>query len=935
MNSKSLLLEKMLGNKFDLNTFSTFSTQLFNIGKLKLEQGKKCHDIWIEYSGYVKSYEEIGVYEDPSGYRLVILAVELEKVGNSQRARSMQRSFTSKYIRNRNCDGAFVAFYSECEASWRLSFVRLDSAFVSKAVKIDIIPVKRYSYLVGEGEPKYTAESQLIHIFKGNGSGPTLQEIESAFSVEKVTRDFFNKYRQQYVRLKEFLEADDSFISESKKLGIELYKFSEQFSKKLMSQLAFLYFLQKKGWLGVEPGCRWGTGSSRFIREIYRRYIEQGGKNFFKDCLEPLFYEAFNFDFTIPNEIFSNVHKRKGNEEGILDMFDKFNFTISEAEPLEKEVAIDPGMLGSIFENLLDAGHRKSNGAFYTPGEIVRYMCREGLINYLTNELELPYDDVKEFILYGEFIRDADNINKNIFNNILKIDSALKRVKVADPAAGSGAFALGMLNEIVRVRNSITEYIVIKGREEKNKEANDGKFIRRQRSPYSMKLEIIKNCIFAVDIEQSAVDIAKLRLWLSALSDQDVNDETSKYHTFPDLSLNIKVGNSLAENFLWEAEFFNVFKEKGGFDIVIGNPPYVDYRKIDYITKCSLKGYETYRDTKNASLYVYFIEKGWHLLNAKGSHVFINPCQYLTADSGLGLRKFLAERRAIKKIVDVSNIRAFKSASTYTCINVFSKEKNHGPIAVYKPESLSRLEENYCTLDYDDIRQKDNYIVLLNPNPVAVRMDMVKTRLKDFADLFCGTSMPGFRKFVIPKYEAESKDVGEYVPLIESGDIYKFRFEVRSYVNKVIYPEHIQHVFKFNENLFMARMTKRVRVCRPQKGFYAGKVNCITNIGLDIDYMAAVLNSSLIDYYYNIKNESKHLCGGYLGFDIPSVESIPIPCGSDTERKKLASLARDIYLNIEDKKLVEDIQREIDIAVYGLYKLTREEIDIVEKLYIK
>ena len=180
-------------------------------------------------------------------------------------------------------------------------------------------------------------------------------------------------------------------------------------------------------------------------------------------------YHWRDVDFEIPNELFSNEAEKGRDADGILDVFERFNFTMNEDEPLEKEVAVDPEMLGKIFENLLEVSDRKSKGAFYTPREIVHYMCQESLINYLVNEVNVPYEDMKEFILYGELIKDADNrrdvgygkeftIKKTIFDNIVKIDDALKNVKVADPAVGSGAFPLGMLNEIVKARNNITEY---------------------------------------------------------------------------------------------------------------------------------------------------------------------------------------------------------------------------------------------------------------------------------------------------------------------------------------------------------------------------------------------------------------------------------------------------------------------------------------------
>ena len=190
------------------------------------------------------------------------------------------------------------------------------------------------------------------------------------------------------------------------------------FAKKLMGQIVFLYFLQKKGWLGVAKGQDWGTGPHDFLRGLANG--DHGNyENFFNDILEPLFYDTlatdrgheawckrfkcripflngglfeplgdYNWrktDIILPNKLFTNTER---NDEGIsgtgiLDVFDRYNFTVNEAEPLEKEVAIDPEMLGKVFENLIEENRRKGLGSFYTPREIVHYMCQESLINYL------------------------------------------------------------------------------------------------------------------------------------------------------------------------------------------------------------------------------------------------------------------------------------------------------------------------------------------------------------------------------------------------------------------------------------------------------------------------------------------------------------------------------------------------------------------------
>jgi len=654
---KTDILIETFDQSFSFERYRKFVLEFFNAPEMLLTQK---HEVDKgQFAELIESYNFVAHYTDCEGNNMLVLAVELSRATSVGKARGMQRGFISKILDDNNYEAAIVAFYNSDEPNWRLSFVKLDYSFNEQGIKLEITPVKRYSYLVGENEPNNTAIKQLLPIFNDDKHNPTIKSIEEAFSVEKVTKDFFNQYREKYLQLKEFLEKNTTFIEECKKLGLNVPEFSEQFSKKLLGQLSFLYFLQKKGWLGVkhlpsdkyftngeysallaEKGqdyssvidkilftdlngkqkikslallglddhetellsdffsgtaydLQWGTGDKRFIRTLYDYCNTKGNMNFFVEMLEPLFYNALNkkrknhyfknfnckipflngglfepiegyhwqdIHLDIPNELFSNVTEKGLNADGILDIFDRFNFTMNEDEPLEKEVAVDPEMLGKIFENLLEVNDRKSKGAFYTPREIVHTMCQESLINYLLNEISLPKDDIEEFILFGEIISSADSSSKDdktktlmvkdsILDNIVAIDDALKRVKIADPAVGSGAFPLGMLNEIIRARSNITEYIIMLDQEGKFDRHFGETFIRKWRSIYKMKWDTIRDCIFAVDIEPSAVDITKLRLWLSVVVDQEIDSENPEPHPLPNLDMNIHIGNSLVDEY--------------------------------------------------------------------------------------------------------------------------------------------------------------------------------------------------------------------------------------------------------------------------------------------------------------------------------------------------------------------------------------------------
>lgn len=889
-NAKYKILTETFEIDFSLDNFKRFTRELLN-GPTMLPESRKI-GIWKEYDNHINAYYMVATYRDSDDNNVVVLAVELKKGTSVERARSMQRNFISKVLDSNNYEGAIVAFYTPDEPNWRLSLVRLDYTFTAKGVQLDLTPAKRYSYLVGKSEPKHTAKAQLLKIFEDDNKNPTLDELEESFSVEKVTKDFFNEYKEKYLDLKEYLEENDEFIKETNNLGLDINKFSEQFSKKLMGQLAFLYFLQKKGWLGVRllPEDRkltksefqeiynnvednkknllkkvfklnsdgylraasedihamndkeaellsdcfintkhdmpWGSGNRQFIREIFDFCNDKTELNFFNDYLEPFFYDALNkkrenhyfkrfnckipflngglfepiegyhwdeIDFKIPNSIFSNKGEKCREADGILDIFDRYNFTMNEDEPLEKEVAIDPEMLGKIFENLLDVSDRKSKGAFYTPREIVHYMCQESLINYLVNKVGVPYEDMKEFILYGEMIRDADNrrvasttageltIKPTVYKNIFTIDEALRNVKVADPAVGSGAFPLGMLNEIVKARNNITEYMVRINREGKLDKRYNENSIRAKRSEYIMKWETIKNSIFAVDIEPSAVDIAKLRLWLSVVVDQEIDANNPEPHPLPNLDQNIMVGNSLIDEFegiklfdetllykdkndrdesnmdismqmnmlldqsdelldnmfklqdqyfgedneerkkelkseidrirdeliiyklendgneeglkryekslknktkpyfIWELEFAKIFKDNGGFDIVIGNPPYVQMKRLQAKNDIKKMNYETF--SLSTDLYCVFMEKANKLLKEKGIGMFITSNKWLRSEYGKLTRNYFVNNTSPYLLVDFGGVKIFETASVDTSLFGWNK--------VLKNKSLS------------------------------------------------------------------------------------------------------------------------------------------------------------------------------------------------------------------------------------------------------
>src|SRR3989344_1341629 len=595
MDKKSAikLLDDTFNANFDLQQYTQFVKELFN----NFAVTPRSWPVWQEYQDYIDSYQLLGSYKDNSKKTIDVLVVKLKRTSSRDRARTMQRNFIAKYLINADKvakDAALVAFYGDDPQDWRFSFVKMEYQLAKEGkVKVELTPAKRYSFLVGVNEPNHTCREQLLNLVMEEEVNPSLEEIENDFSIDKVTKEFFNEYKELYLKLKESLEK---VLEKNKRVQREFEEkiiSSADFCKKLLGQIVFLYFLQKKGWLGVGVHEEWGTGPKGFIRRLYgdeqkdlKPLIQYD--NFFNEVLEPLFYDALATDRTTDDHYYRlfkckipflngglfepiNEYNWSGTDiildnsifNEILSTFDRFNFTVKEDEPLEKEVAVDPEMLGKVFENLLEVIDRKSKGAFYTPREIVHYMCQQSLINYLETNTKVSREDIEKFIQEGDLTlansirvlqevdkkqeklkkglisakifeeevkRELDKLGlpKSILENKELIDKSLKEIKVVDPAVGSGAFPVGMMNEIVKARSILSIYF------------------KETRNDYDLKRETIENCLYGVDIESSAVEITKLRFWLSLIVDES---SIKNIKPLPNLDHKIMCGNSLLEEF--------------------------------------------------------------------------------------------------------------------------------------------------------------------------------------------------------------------------------------------------------------------------------------------------------------------------------------------------------------------------------------------------
>ena len=645
------LIKNTFESAFDKNRFTIFIKNLLN----SIDESKYFHAhgyIKESFQNIIKTYERIGTYKSPDGKCIDIIIVYLQKAFSIHHARVTQRNFAGKYLSDRGGkDAGLFAYVGPDETDWRFSLVTMDYSFKETPdgkhkVVTEFSPARRWSFLVGENEKSHTAQKQLISLLADDENNPTLAQLIEAFNIEKVSNEFFLEYRNLFIRTKEELDKivknDPCVKSEFTLKGVN----TVDFAKKLLGQIVFLYFLQKKGWFGVARDENWGAGSKKFLRELFEKK-HSNYNNFFNDILEPLFYEALrndrsydshfysrfnckipflngglfdpignydwvNTDICLPDHLFSNsfLSKQGDTGNGILDIFDRYNFTVREDEPLEKEVAIDPELLGKAYEKfnairpdnfaeyqeVLKSGKKgnenkfnKQYGVYYTPREIVHYMCQQSLIHYLESELNgktvsyervgksnldmfgneirkgqlditiehkehltIPKEDIETFIQLGEQYRENDEIalqkeelinNGNQNSTIIKvllpesirknaslIDEKLENITVCDPAVGSGAFPVGMMNEIVKARNVLTPYI-----------QDDSRTI------YSFKRQCIEKSLYGVDIDPGAVEIAKLRLWLSLIVEEE---DFKNIKPLPNLDYRIVQGNSLISEFM-------------------------------------------------------------------------------------------------------------------------------------------------------------------------------------------------------------------------------------------------------------------------------------------------------------------------------------------------------------------------------------------------
>ncbi|WP_187939669.1 Eco57I restriction-modification methylase domain-containing protein [Helicobacter pylori] len=396
-------------------------------------------------------------------------------------------------------------------------------------------------------------------------------------------------------------------------------------------------------------------------------------------------------------------------------------------------------------------------------------------------------------------------------------------------------------------------------------------------------------------------------------------------------------GREYQNAFEWRFEFPEVLDDEGnflGFDCIIGNPPYIDYRKIDEKTKIFLSKFSSvYKKSKEGSIFVYFIERASQLINKHGEISFINPIAYLCKPTDHGIRDYIDKNLKITMLIDLSNIKIFESGLTYTCINIFKRENKENEILFQRSDDFTELSSNKDDfLKIPDVNNIEHISIFLDPisRHIAERF---KTQLGDFCKIFCGLSKTGFRSDVINTNSEKS------VYFLESSDIY--RYYVNDFGKKFLkriddyFSQEKQEIFEQQDIIFMTRMTNQIRCVVVPLGVYGGKVNILYDFRIDRFLILGVLNSKLMTYFYKKKFFPTHMQGGAFGFDTLSVETLPFPQITEKNQEladKIIALVDKILQSKEKdpKANTQKLEKEIDALVYQLYNLTDEEIKIIE-----
>ena len=1039
-------LRNLFQSSFNLAQWYGFLQHFFNASELKEKPERIIENTSDE--GYY-----LGNIDTTDSYRIGLFHYNIRQ-GSVANKRVGLRNLVKSFINPTwgEFDAALVVFDSGDH--WRLSFIC--------DIKGETTSPKRYTYVFGSDDLLYRTPIERFNFLKKKGI--SFENLKTAFSVEALSDEFFDKYREQYADFIQYITGkrfvkvgskwEEKILGEPNAELMQAFDHNEKkirdYVKKMMGRITFLHFLQRKGWM---------CGDLNYMQNMFENSAYKN--DYLDSVLEPLFFGILNtkpaerealftdygWDKSLLNEwkdipyLNGGLFERDEEDEPesrfpadyfkrLFQFFSEYNFTIDENDPNDAEVGVDPEMLGKIFENLLE--DNKDKGAFYTPKEIVRYMCQESLIAYLETNTRVAKDKIRQFVLSPE-----EGVADIPENKKPKLLTALEEVKICDPAIGSGAFPMGLLNELLHCRE------VLSGEDYDRAE---------------IKKSIIQNNIYGVDIEKGAVDIARLRFWLSIVVDEEtpsplpnldykimqgnsliesfmgvdlskltyekeykkdkgeislfddeknrlqktVSNLLSSYYSCSDHDRKVKLQQeisdtinkqleaqaydptilaklkeiNLAENnkfFLWHTWFSDVFSrddDKNGFDIVIGNPPYISSK-----TQLSNPILAEQRNSLVASgkysclyqkwdLYIPFIEFGINqICSTNGVCAMIVPYPLTNQIYAQKLREMILTKFHLFELVDLNGTKIFNNATVSNCIPFIKRTKGENTTISNIDEKL-HITPSFTKSYKDLIQDKKTYIWnVSNENRDSNRHSDMLT-LGDLCYISKGMvlySEDGL--FTNEDLISNTPDSIHCRPYLEAKDMDTYA------INNIRYIEYDTHRVPD----MVSRPTFRELYDRPKLMF-----NCLGKMKVMIDYsnqfvcqqgirvallwndLHGVENRSILtsikrysrlsrcemekistsfNMYYllgilNSKYAAQLLTnirGGDYHIVPEHIRNIPIASATVDVQNKVA----EIVLKIIDLKRTHQntsvLEAEIDKIVYSIYGLTDAEIKIIEQ----
>lgn len=982
--------KRLFQSKFNLSKWQMLLQDYFHADKVRVSPEVLDEDA-EDRKGYF-----LGSMTTQDNYELGFFYYEMED-GSVLRRKVGLRNLIRPYL-GYGFDAALAVFNDG--TNWRLSLIC--------DLKEDATSTKRFTYVFGDEKAYY--KTPILRFESLRTKANEFLEIKKAFSVEALSDDFFDEYRKQYAEFVKFLtgkeyvkkgnkwveqetgEPDAQYFISFKKDD----KLVRDYIKKMMGRIVFLYFLQSKGWL---------AGNLHYMHDLFYDASEEVKGDFLDKVLEPMFFGLLNTrpeDRSsaplvngvgvkyIPNadeipylngglfqqEKIDEVESvfPAGMFQSLFDFFDSYNFTIDENDPNDAEVGVDPEMLGKIFENLLE--DNKDKGAFYTPKEIVRYMCQESLTAYLQTGIDDA--EVKEHIANFVKTNDVEELGGASSELAMSIDQKLIDVKICDPAIGSGAFPMGLLRELYSCRKSIEIF------EEDN--AAD------------IKRHIIQNNIYGVDIEKGAVDIARLRFWLALIIDEKepmplpnldfkimqgnslqesykgvdldvtskklktgkdtkktrgvlslgfeetdvqkiIQDLVKSYFSITDHTLRaqrrqqidkyvkdyIKVcaeGNHEVQDavdeleipndqfFLWHTYFADVF-EQGGFDIVIGNPPYGvsikdDYRKAVVTSWGNVPDYE---------IYYYFIVLAAPLLKEKGIMSYIIPNTFLFNTFAKHFREMLVEKWNVLEILDCTKFPIFESAVVRNAINLFQKDSEGSKKVGYRNTAnvtsfsdLLEREREFMTVESLLTMNQNWGLAYFLPTSIRNVVNLISSSPLAVKDVFPEISQG---LIAYDKYKGQSEEI------IKSRAYHSFVY--KDGLKKWLWGEDVtRYNLTWNGKEYIDYCNGIANPRNPS--FFVGKrmlVREITNPSIfaalieieayndpsiiivkeskdyPIEILVGIMNSKLATFFH-FNHSPKATKGAFPKILVQDIKEFPLPKVNSDERKILMRLVDDV-----------------------------------------